>query len=164
MLDQVMGTNPIEIIVVIVAIAVLTVPAVNSIMDSVLGIKDKLIDRKAKRIIDAAIDGDQSLRDEIARQFLEASEEHDEFRRMFDNDKRAIDKLTGDLQSIQKRIDGLDKDIEDHETLLEERAKGEKVIILSLKASLNEKIGIGSVSDLVDAVAQIDEFLIEGRK
>lgn len=164
MLEQITSVNPVEIVIVVAALIVLAGPVINNIMDSILGIKEKLVDRKAKRIIDAALDGDESLREEIARQFSEASKEHEAFRNMFANDKRAIDQLTRDVETIRDRIDGQETRLDKHETQLDERAKGEKVIISSLKAILNEKIGMGSVSDLVDAVAQIDDFLIEGRK
>lgn len=156
--------DPVEVILLALAAIIVAGPAVNTLMDSFLGIKEKVVDRKASKIIDAAIQGDDSLREEILNRFDHADEEHVEFREMFDNDKRDIDQLKRDVDTLRKRQDGAEIRLDDHETELKDRAEGEKVVITALKAILNEKIGIGTTADLVDAVGQIDSFLIEGRK
>ena len=156
--------DPVEVILLALAAIIVAGPAVNTLMDSFLGIKEKVVDRKASKIIDAAIQGDDSLREEILNRFDHADEEHVELRQMFDNDKRDIDQLKRDVATLSKRQDCAEIRLDDHETELKDRAEGEKVVITALKAILNEKIGIGTTADLVDAVGQIDSFLIEGRK
>lgn len=158
------NSSPAEIVIGLVFIVfVLGAPALNKWMDAVLAIKDKLMDRKANSIVDAALAADGSLRDELLRKFDHASAEHDEFRGYFDNDKKAIDEVRRDVKTLRKRVDGLEIRDDNHDSELKDRAKGEMVVLSAIKAILNKEIGMGTTANLVDAVEMIDSYLIEGR-
>lgn len=119
-------------------------------------LKHRFVDSRQKKLVDAAIAGDGSLREEIMLMFDEAHSEHERYDRQFANDKRAIERLEGDMTEMKLKTLLHDAQIAEH------REEG-TVLIKSVKAMLNAQLGLNEETDVIDAVNEIDQYLIERR-
>ena len=119
-------------------------------------LKHRFVDSRQKKLVDAALAGDGSLRDEIMGMFGEAHSEHERYDRQFANDKRAIERLERDVDELKIKTLLHDAQIAEH------REEG-TVLIKSVKAMLSAQLGLNEDTDVIDAVNEIDRFLIERR-
>lgn len=119
-------------------------------------LKHRFVDSRQKKLVDAALAGDGSLREEIMAMFGEAHSEHERYDRQFANDKRAIERLERDVDELKIKTLLHDAQIAEH------REEG-TVLIKSVKAMLSAQLGLNEDTDVIDAVNEIDRFLIERR-
>ena len=76
--------------------------------------------------------------------------------RQFANDKRAIERLEGDMAELKLKALLHDAQIAEH------REEG-TVLIKSVKTMLKAQLGLNEDTDVIDAVNEIDQYLIERR-
>ena len=119
-------------------------------------LKERFVDSRQKKLVDAALAGDGTLREEIMAMFEEAHSEHERYDRQFANDKRAIERLEGDMAELKLKALLHDAQIAEH------REEG-TVLIKSVKTMLKAQLGLNEDTDVIDAVNEIDQYLIERR-
>lgn len=88
--------------------------------------------------------------------FGEAHSEHERYDRQFANDKRALERIERDVDELKLKTLLHDAQIAEH------RDEG-TVLIKSVKAMLNAQLGLNDETDVIDAVNEIDQYLIERR-
>lgn len=170
MVEQLQSIDPWQAIAII-AVLIALVVGFDKFLAAAEGLKHRLIDRKTNKIIDAALEGSDSLREEIMRRFDESLTEHDEFRsditeirEMLDRDKRALMRMDDDIDRLRVRVDGVDTRLDRNERHIDAINDEMRIMLASIKTILNEKIGVAGTTDIVDTVKQIDEFLIERKE
>ena len=128
----------------------------EKLVTSGASLKHRFIDSRQKKLVDAALAGDGNLREEIMGMFEEAHSEHERYDRQFANDKRAIERLERDMDELKLKTLLHDAQIAEH------REEG-TVLIKSVKTMLKAQLGLNEDTDVIDAVNEIDQYLIERR-
>lgn len=128
----------------------------EKLVEAGASLKHRFVDSRQKKLVDAALAGDGSLREEIMAMFGEAHSEHERYDRQFANDKRAIERLEGDMAELKLKALLHDAQIAEH------REEG-TVLIKSVKTMLKAQLGLNEDTDVIDAVNEIDQYLIERR-
>lgn len=72
-------------------------------------------------------------------------------------------KLTKRVETLEVNMEKVNLRISQLEEQVEKRVDGERILLSSVKTLLNKELGLIGNDELVDAVSQIDMFLIERR-
>ena len=158
-------------IVAIIALIALIIVGVEKVTDAGSKLKKRFLDRKFDKMIEHAEKGDMSLREELENSYIKTEEDHKEFRvrldqheTYLDNDKRQFERVDRILDRHEAEIESLKGEMVNVHHRLDARTEEGTMTIKAIKAILNEKLGIGQVSDMTEVVNEIDEYLIEGRE
>ena len=143
-------------VMLIAAVVVAAIVGAEKFVSAGASLKERFVDSRQKRLVDAAIAGDGSLREEIMAMFGEAHSEHERYDRQFANDKRALERIERDVDELKLKTLLHDAQIAEH------RDEG-TVLNKSVKALLNAQLGLNAETDVSDAVNEIDQYLIERR-
>lgn len=143
-------------VLLIAAVIIASIVGAEKFVSACAALKERFVDSRQKRLVDAAIAGDGSLREEIMAMFGEAHSEHERYDRQFANDKRALERIERDVDELKLKTLLHDAQIAEH------RDEG-TVLIKSVKAMLNAQLGLNDETDVIDAVNEIDQYLIERR-
>lgn len=170
-LMQSLGFNPVTIVLLVALILIMTpylLVNLSKVVEAFDTLHERFIKRKENRIISAAMSGNEEVINAIQAQIKESREEHDVFREHLDNDNRRINNLEREVDSIRSRADGHESRLNRHDEQIEaereSRSKTEKVMIKSMKTVLGQKIGLAGDQDIIDAVNEIDDFLLERKE
>lgn len=143
--------------VAVVCVAFLVVTNLDKFLDSILGIKDKLVDRKTNSIIEAALEGDSSLREEVFRRLDEAAEDHEKYEQWFSRDNRRISSLEDDVAELKTEMTRAHDRLDTH-------AEESTIILNSMRVMMSKMLGLAEDSDIIDSVNEINEYLVERRE
>lgn len=144
-------------IVAVVCLVFLLVTNLDKFLDSIFGLKDKLVDRKTNSIIEAALEGDSSLREEVFRRLDEAREDHEKYEQWFSRDNRRISALEDDVDKIKG-------DMEKAHDRLDAHAEESTIILNSMRVMMSKMLGLAEDSDIIDSVNEINRYLVERRE
>lgn len=155
-------------IVAVIALGVAAILSIEKLLSAGKSIKKTVVDDPKSKVVNEAKSAASSVKTEIAATVEENKKEnereHEDIRRMLDNDSQSLKSLRRDVEDLLRSVNEQQSSIHDHDERLKAREDGEKVILLSLKALLNERLNVGETHDLIDASTGIDNFLINGRK
>lgn len=156
MVDQIMQIDPFQA-VLLVGIGCGLVIGADKLTESMSSLHDKFIGRKAKKIVDAQLNGDQALRKEIMGMFEDSKADHEKYEEWFKRDNRrigaledAVEKMQGDVARAHERIN--------------DRAEESTIILKSMSVMMNRMLGLSEDSDIIDSVNEINQYLIERRE
>lgn len=144
----------------LVLVAILVASAIigfEKFVSSGSNLKHKFVDAKFEEILNASTEGDETIRTEILTFMENSRREHDRYEEYFDNDKRTLARHDRELDDIKADILVLSARLDQHN---EEGT----ITLKAIRSLINTHLGIGSDSDMIEIVNEMDEFLIERRK
>lgn len=101
-------------VMLIAAVVVAAIVGAEKFVSAGASLKERFVDSRQKRLVDAAIAGDGSLREEIMAMFGEAHSEHERYDRQFANDKRALERIERDVDELKLKTLLHDAQIAEH--------------------------------------------------
>lgn len=157
MLEQ-FGVTSTDIIGFIVIVAVLAAFLVwfDKTTDAGSNIKKKFVDKRFDRLLAASNEADERLRKELLTFLEDAQEEHEQFKKWFDNDKRAIERHDKELQELRERQKNAEK-------ALTVRLEETTLLMKSVRALMAVQVFGDDSSIVKKAMDEMDEYLIEER-
>lgn len=120
-------------------------------------LKETFVDKREKRLLDAAMDGSETLRTEVFKILGEAHEEHLEYERRFDRDNRRLNKLEEDVEQLKD-------DVVRAHGRIDDRSEESTITMKSIIVIMNKMLGLADDSDIIDSANEINEYLIERRE
>lgn len=153
MVDQIMHVDWLNGLFLVAAVAGIVIGA-ERLVASAASIKERFVDRRRDKLLDAALDGDETLRAEVFKMLDDAHKEHERYEEMFRRDKRRIDVIEDAIDEIRSDVDKLSQkaDAREQEGIITMKA---------IKTMMNRFIGLAEDSDIIDVVNEVDQYLIE---
>lgn len=156
MVDQVMQIDPFQALLLI-AVGGCAVVAADKLSGSVVSLKERFVDRKANRIIEAQLEGDESLRQEIMAMFSDSLEDHERYDKFLARDNRRI-------SDLEDKVSDIEKDLSRAHERIDDRTKESTIMLKSMGVMMNRMLGLSDDSAIIDSVNEINEYLIERRE
>lgn len=155
-IGQIMQIDPVQALL-LVSVGCGLVVGADKLTESMSSLHDKFIGRRAKKILDAQLNGDQALREEIMSMFADSKADHERYEKWFNRDNRRI----GDLEDAVEKMQG---DVARAHERIDDRAEESTIILKSMSVMMNRMLGLSEDSDIIDSVNEINQYLIERRE
>lgn len=155
-IEQIMQIDPFQALLLLV-VGGGAVVAVDKLTGSAASLKERFVDGKAKRIVDAQLRGDAELREEILAMFEDSRADHDKYEKWFNRDNRRIVALEDAMEKVQE-------DIEKAHSRIDMHAEESTIIMKSMSVMMSRMLGLAEDSDIIDSVNEINDYLIERRE
>ena len=155
-IDQILQIEPVQALL-LVSVGCGLVIGADKLAESFSSLHDKIIGRRAKKIIDAQLNGDQALREEIMAMFADSKADHEKYERRFNRDNRRIGALEDAVEKMQEDVTRAHERIDD-------RADESTIVLKSMSVMMNRMLGLSEDSDIIDSVNEINQYLIERRE